>query len=306
MSGSFERVAGPLGGQAVGVVWVDGKILFSLFTEGRIVQFDPDSGRVEPVRQFTNRTSGLAVGPDDRLFGCQEGSRRIVEFRKDGSAVPLVALLEGRRQNYPRDLVVDSSSRIWFADPFSSILSHGPQLFPPLPHASILRLSRDPVTHDWTVARMTRDTTGPRALLLSADETTLYVGDGDLASDGARELRAYEIGEDGSVGSYGLLHSFGSDHRGAQRGVEGLCLDADGNILACAGAPGAGPGAMVYVFSPSGRVLETYELPEDSPIRCAFGGDSLGDLYVTGASGSLWRWKSIGRRGLRRRFAGRH
>jgi gluconolactonase len=303
MSGAFERVAGPFGGPAAGVVWTGAHILFSLFSEGQILQFDSVSGSVEPLRRFTNRTSGLALGPEGRLFGCQEGSRRIIEFRSDGSALPIVALLDGRRHNYPRDLTVDSAGRIWFADPYSATLSHGPQLFPALPHASILRLNRDPVTHDWMVARITRDTTSPRALLLSADETTLYVGDGDLAGDGARELRAYPIGEDGNLGLGTLLHSFGSDHRGPQRGVEGLCLDVEGNVLACAGAPDVGPGSLIYVFSPTGRVLETYALPEDLPVRCVFGGAHLDDLYVTGESGSLWRCKSIGRKGFQRRFA---
>ena len=37
-----------------------------------------------------------------------------------------------------------------------------------------------------------------------------------------------------------------------------MTLDADGNIVACAGFEESGPGPMIYVFSPTGRVLETH------------------------------------------------
>ena len=63
------------------------------------------------------------------------------------------------------------------------------------------------------------------------------------------------------VGSYTVLHTFGKDSRGVQRGVDGMCLDTEGNIIACAGWREAGPGPMIYVFAPSGRVIETHQVP---------------------------------------------
>ena len=56
----------------------------------------------------------------------------------------------------------------------------------------------------------------------------------------------------------------GQDARGVQRGVDGMCLDTEGNIVACAGWREAGPGPMIYVFAPSGRVLETHPVPGGS------------------------------------------
>ena len=303
MSPVFERVAGGLGGPAGGVVWDGAAILFSAVRDSRILRFDPQSGETTEVRRFTNRINGLALGPNQRLFGAQEGSRRVVELHADGSASPLVALLDGRRQNFPTDLAVDRHGRIWLADPYNPLPSHGPQLFDPLPHASVLRLSRHPVTHDWVIARITHDTTAPRALLLSADETTLFVGDGEIGTPRGRELRAYPIDGDGEVGCYRLLHRFGSAAQ-PQRGVEGLCLDDAGNVIACAGAPGVGAGALIYVFTPGGRVLETYDFGAETPMRCAFGGAALDELYVTSASGGLWRLRGSGRRGVRRVFGG--
>ena len=40
-----------------------------------------------------------------------------------------------------------------------------------------------------------------------------------------------------------------------------MCLDRDGNIVACAGGSENGPGPMIYVFSPKGRVLGTCLVP---------------------------------------------
>ena len=67
-----------------------------------------------------------------------------------------------------------------------------------------------------------------------------------------------------------------------------MCLDTDGNIVATAGFEQSGPGPMIYVFAPSGRVIETHPIPEDRPTNCTFGDSDLRTLYVT-AGGSLYR-----------------
>ena len=114
-----------------------------------------------------------------------------------------------------------------------------------------------------------------------------------------RELRAYPVGEDGTVGSHKVLHTFGSDHRGPHRGIEGMCLDADGNIVAVGGWKKSGAGPVVSVFSPEGRAIESHAIPGDSPNRCCFGGVDLDTLFVTTAGGELYRAKTT-RRGHKR------
>ena len=283
---NFEVVAGPFNGPANGVTWDGEGLLFALMEEQRLMRFDSATGDVSEVRKYTSRTNGLAIGLNGELYGGQEASRRLIEFLPDGSSVAIDALLDGKHHNHPCDLCVDSQGRIWFADPFSPVLAVGPQFFPPLDHASVLRVARNH-QRAWVMHRMTYDTNAPRAVLVSADEKTLYVAEGEPRQGYLRELRAYPIDEDGSLGSYDLLHTFGSDHRGPQRGIEGMCLDADGNIVACGGWNRNGPGPLVYVFSPAGAVLETHHLPADRPNRCAFGGPALDTLYVTTATGEL-------------------
>jgi gluconolactonase len=85
-----------------------------------------------------------------------------------------------------------------------------------------------------------------------------------------------------------------------ERGIEGLCLDSEGNLLACAGWNRAGVGPMVYVISRSGTVLESHPIPADMPMRCAFGDAGLLSLYVTAGDGGLYRAMGVGRRGAAR------
>lgn len=130
MTWKFELVAGPYEGPNGGLAW-DGKgMLFSVIDEGRILRFDPHNGTVEEFRRYTNRTNGIAFGPDGVLYGCQEGGRRIIQFLPDGSAVPTANQLAGRYHNFPSDLVVDRGGRVWFLDPYHGTPAFGPQIFP--------------------------------------------------------------------------------------------------------------------------------------------------------------------------------
>ena len=104
-----------------------------------------------------------------------------------------------------------------------------------------------------------------------------------------RELRAYPINDDGSLGSYRTLHSFGRDSNAVHRGIDGMCLDADGNIVATAGWELGGPGPMIYIFSPTGRVLETHPIACNRPTNVCFGGPGLTTLYVTSTDGHFYR-----------------
>jgi gluconolactonase len=148
---------------------------------------------------------------------------------------------------------------------------------------------------------MTFDTTAPNGVLLSQDERTLYVAESNFK--GTRELRAYPLNDDDTLGKYVVLHAFGQDHRGTQRGVDGMCLDTEGNIVATAGWCKSGPGPLVYVFAASGRVLETHAPPmvgkSPEPKNCAFGDADLSTLYVTTGNGHLYRVRNTGRRGWR-------
>lgn len=306
MTWEFETVAGPYGSPTDGPVW-DGETL--LFTSipvpagtihNRILRYDPGTGEVTDFRRWTNRVVGLAISQEGILYGCQSGARRLVRFNSDGSTSPLAYRVDGKFHNQPKDLAIDRRGRIWFADPVwgppvqGGLRNHELEPYS-IDYRAVLRLEH--ASSDAPITRMTRDTHVPLAVALSPDEDVLYVSESDDDPEGKRELRAYPVNSDGSLGQCTVLHTFGSDYRGVHRGVSGMCLDSDGNIIACAGSNQSGPGPMVYVFSPAGQVLETHPTPAE-PTNCAFGGPDLTDLYVTTSEGHLLRASNTGRRGL--------
>ena len=147
--------------------------------------------------------------------------------------------------------------------------------------------------------RATADTKEPRALALAADEKTLYVAEGNVEMGGQCDLRAYPVQADGSVGTCRVLHAFDA----GERGIEGLCVDAAGNIVACGGWKKNGAGPRVYVLAAAGSVLESHPVPCELPMRCAFGDADLGSLYMTSGDGCLYRARGTGHRGLLHRRA---
>lgn len=290
MAWRFERVAG-FQGAAGGLAWDGKSMLVSAVKEERIYRFDPATSKVSAFRRWTGRTNGLAIGAGGSVFGAQEGGRRTIEFKPDGSTAPTLDLLDGRHHNQPTDLAIDRKGRLYIADAYNTTPPYGPPVYPFLDHASVLRLER--AGGEWKLSRVTTDTQGVRAVALSPDDQTLYVAEGDPDRGGPREVRAYPLDAGGNAGKPRVLLELSS----SERGIEGLTVDADGNVIACGGA---GQSAMIYVLSPTGTVLEKHPSPADLPMRCAFGDTDLGSLYLTTGGGDLFRAKNTGRRGAKR------
>jgi len=285
MSWEFERVAGPYG-FTEGPVWDGEGVLFSDIPNSRVMRYDASTGEAAVYREGTNAANGLKLGPDGALYACEMSGRRVARYTEAGTET-VVEEYEGGRFNSPNDLAFDSAGNLWFTDPFydTGWLDAETHEFD-LDHRSVYRVDTDDPE---TLTRMTHDTTNPNGLLVSPDDGTLYVAQSDYEGD--LELRAYPIEDDG-LGEYEVLHDF-SPHRG----IDGMCFDEDGNVVATAGYEQGGPGPMVYVFAPDGRVLETHPVDVPRPTNCAFGDDDLRTLYLTGSDGFLRRARTD-RRGL--------
>jgi gluconolactonase len=286
MSWEFERVAGPYG-FTEGPVWDGGGVLFTDIPNDRVMRYDVDTEECTVRHTGTGAANGLKLDADGALYACEMNGRRVGRYADgggdgdpdaDGYEV-VVDRYGGARFNSPNDLAIDDEGTVWFTDPFYDADWEPADKRLELDHRSVYRV--DPEAPE-TLTRVTHDTTNPNGLLVSPDGATLYVAQSDY--DGARELRAYPIAPDGSAGDYEVLHDFGP-----HRGIDGMCLDAEGNVVATAGAAESGPGPLIYVFTPSGRVLETHPTPDPRPTNCCFGGDDLATLYVTGSDGCLYR-----------------
>ena len=283
MSWNFENAAPVIGSITEGNAWDGERMLYSNIAMDRIMIYDPRSGLVEVWRENTEGTNGLNFDGDGRLFGCSGNGRKIVRFDPNGDMVTIIDRLEGRRLNGPNDLAIMPSGSIYFSDRvgdvnpdvgigFSAIISAEPQ-------------------EDGTYAavRRTFDTTMPNGLLFSSDYTTLYVAQSDYRANEKRELRAYPVNEDGSLGEYAVLHDFGP-----HRGIDGMTLSSEGNIVACTGWEISGPGGMITVFDPKGRIIETHQTPALRPTNCTFADE---DLYVSSIEGHLLVARNTGMSG---------
>lgn len=288
MSWKFELLMKPTAVPLTeGPVWDGESLLFTHIRASRIMRYDPKSGALSEWRTATNRTNGLAFDADGRLFGCCSGGRAIVRFDSDGKTVTIADRVEGKRLNTPNDLAIDRKGRIWFTNPWNEG-NIDPTEKQELDNRSVLRA--DPQKDGrYTVTRVTFDTTQPNGILVSQDQSTLYVAESGYDKKIPRELRAYPIREDGSLGTYTTLFTWGADARGLHRGIDGMCLDRDGNIVATAGWEVSGAGPMIYVFTPAGRVLETHPVPANRPTNCCFGGADLTTLFVTTTQGHFFR-----------------
>ncbi len=288
MQWKFELLMKPRGVPLTeGPVWNGEHLLFTHIHANAIMQYDPQNGAITEARTGTNRTNGLAFDAAGRLFGCCSGGRSIVRFDPDGKNVVIADRIDGKKLNTPNDLAIDRKGRIWFTNPINEGNWDKTEKTE-LDNKSVIRCDPQP-DGTYTTARVTFDTTMPNGILVSPDQNTLYVAESGYAKGIARELRAYPIRDDGSLGTYTTLFTWGEDAKGVHRAIDGMCFDRDGNIVATNGWEMSGPGPMITVFSPTGRVLETHPVPANRPTNCCFGGPDMTTLFVTTTQGHFFK-----------------
>lgn len=278
MTWDFERVAGPYE-MTEGPAWDGAGVLFTDIPSSRILRYDVADDETSVFATDTNASNGLTFGPDGALYACERDGRRVVRYEDDGSRTVIADRYDDDLLTAPNDLTFDESGTLWFSDP--DYVGRGTDK--ELDHDSIYR-ARPRDDGDWEVNRATYDTTRPNGLLVSPDRSRLYVAESKYGEGNDRELRSYPIHDDGTLGEYEVLHNFYP-----HRGIDGMRFDADGNIVATAGSDESGPGPMLYVFTPRGRVLATHPFPGEAPTNCCFGDEDFQSLYVTSHDGCLYR-----------------
>ena len=259
-----------------------GHVYFTDTHNSRILKLATD-GTLSTFRQPSNRANGLVFDLQGRLLACEGGDRaagtapRVT--RTDlatGRVETLAERYQGRPLNAPNDITIDGRGRIYFTDPG--------------PASAVYRIDAD-----GRLARILAapDIQRPNGLIISPDDKTFYLVEANGADKGARMIRAYDLGPDGSLANPRVFHDF---YPG--RSADGLCIDASGNVYAAAGLHrrrgtsetlDTRPG--VHIFSPAGKLLDFLPVPEDTITNCAFGGADLKTLYVT-AGKTLFRFQT--------------
>ena len=173
----------------------------------------------------------------------------------------------------PNDLCQDSKGRIYFT---SRPGVEDPEKGNP---NAVYRIDRDGSVAQllkWPQIHM------PNGIVISPDETTLYLIEAHPDADHHRDIRAYDLHEDGTLSHERVLIDFYPGRSG-----DGMCIDAEGNLYVAAGLHNTRetsetldtrPG--IHVISPEGKLLAFRETPEDTITNCTFGGDDLKTLYV--------------------------
>lgn len=255
--------------------------------EGHINLRDRD-GKSSVYRENAG-SNGLMFDREGRLVICEPVRRRVSRIEADGSTMVLAESFEGHKFNQPNDLTMDSKNRIYFSDPRYG--DRGGMELRDAGGREIEGVYR--IDPDGQVTRIiTHEVDRPNGLVVTHDDKYLFVADNNNSSGGARKLWRFNFQDGGmvDVSSQKLIHDWKTT-----RGPDGMKLDAEGRLYVAAGINKPNPPhetadtptAGIYVFSPTGELLQFVRIPRDETTNCAFGGDDLKTLFVT-AGGSLW------------------
>ncbi|MGI9451473.1 MAG: SMP-30/gluconolactonase/LRE family protein, partial [Geminicoccaceae bacterium] len=217
--------------------------------------------------------------------GADFGGRRVtITDMNTGRARILAGMYDNQPFNAPNDLAIDLQGRIYFTDP--RYLGHEPVMQPTM---SVYRV--DP---DGAITRIVSDAGKPNGLLVSPDQSALYVvsndngaldftrlGEDELTQRGPMVIWAYELTPEGTVGERREFVNFAPFDS-----ADGLAADVNGNVYAAvrrADAPG------IYAFNTEGKELAYIPTGDILPTNLAFGrGGDSNLLYVT-AGGALYQ-----------------
>ena len=271
MPWTFEDAAPMIGSITEGNCWTGTHMLYSNIAHDRIMRLDVVSGLVDVFAENTEGTNGLNFDSDGILYGCASAGRKIVRFDDDGGFETVVDRIDGIRLNSPNDLAITPSGAIYFSD---RVGDSNPDVG--ITYSAIISAEQDN-DGNWVCTRQTFDTTQPNGLIFSSDYKTLYVAQSDFRASESRDLRAYSVNADGSLGECRILHDFGP-----HRGIDGMTLAEDGSIVACTGWEVSGPGGNVTHFDPDGMIIEQHPVSAQRPTNCTFAGE---DLYVSSIEG---------------------
>jgi gluconolactonase len=249
---------------------------------GNIWKYDPSTGEATVWRSPSGMSNGLKFDADGNLLaalGADFGGRMLVKTDMEtGKSYILTGLYDGQPYNALNDITIDEQGRIYFSDP--RYLGHEP-IFQP--GYAVYRL--DP---DGTVERIITDGGKTNGVLVSPDQSTLYVVSNDNGwfdfqrlkegeeppAQGHHVLQAYDLAADGTVSNRRVLVDYHP-----YSGPDGLVADVDGNLYVASRAENR-PGIAVY--NAEGKELAFISTGEELPTNVGFGrGEESNVLYVT-------------------------
>lgn len=230
-----------------------GNLYFTDIPNDRIHKRTPD-GQLKVFADPCGHCNGLMV-VGDRLLACAMDGQLKQFDPKTARPTVLASEFGGHRFNAPNDLVMDRTGGVYFTDP----RYRAPDPWPQGTEAVYYRAA------DGTVTRLIDDRTAPNGVILSPDESTLYV-----IPSMEEQMWSYPVLSPGKIGSGKVFCKLKQPAGRSNAGGDGLTIDTQGNLYITTGLG-------LQIFSPDGAALGIIALPEH-PANVTFGGKTL---YVT-------------------------
>ncbi len=220
-----------------------GTLYFTDVFRSKIYRINAE-GKAEVFVDQSFGTNGLMFGPDGRLYGCQNGKKRIVAYDSAGKDT---AIAEEVNCN---DLVVTRTGAIYFTDP---------------EHHQVWYIS--PKGEKRVVDN---GMSYPNGLILWPDQGTLVVADMNKPN-----LYAFRVEADGSLKFKQPYYSPRLDRDKIDSSADGMTIDSAGRVYVTTRLG-------LQVFDPTGRLSGVIDKPQNQWLANAvFAGPKLDTLYVT-------------------------
>ncbi len=241
---SFQFLEGP--------VWKDGRILFSDIPANKIYQWTEEEGS-SVFLMASGNSNGLALDSKGRLLLAQHGKRQVAVLLDNGSDSTLAGMYEGKKLNSPNDITVRSDDAFYFTDPPYGIDPGDAEL----DYSGIFLYTASGELH-----LMDKSLNRPNGIVLSPDESILYVSDSET-----RKIYTWQI--DGDT----ILNKTLFASMTPAGNADGMKVDGNGFLYA------SGPGG-VWVYNPDGTFIQTIPVP-GQVTNCGWGAEEDTVLFVT-------------------------
>ena len=224
----------------------------------RIVEIGAD-GKAAPCRDNVGAVSGMAFGPDGRLYACDTTGGRIVAFAPDNTEAVIATGVK------PRDLAVDGHGGVYFTEPAQHRVSY-------VDAKGAKRVAFEGIT-------------SPSGLRLMPGGSLLTVADAN-----GRWGWSLQVLPDGNLANPQAFYRLEITDETSQIDAAGATVDANSSLYV---ATALG----IQVGDQEGRTAFIIANPPGGAARSiAFGGADLQMLYAT-AGGKVWR-RPVTRKGL--------
>ncbi|MAT14673.1 MAG: gluconolactonase [Planctomyces sp.] len=236
----------------------NGNLYFSDIPNDCIHKIDAE-GNLSTFLQPSGHCNGLMFSQQGKIYAASMDGALLSIDPATAQPTTLAGEYNNKRFNAPNDLVIDKTGGVYFTDP----RFRAPDPWPQGTEAVYY------YAPDGTVTRLIEDREAPNGVILSPDETKLYV-----IPSKETTMYVYPIEAPGKIGAGAAFCELHQPEDITKRGGgDGLTIDVNGNLYITSALG-------LQVFTPDGKHLGTIEFPQQ-PANATFGGPENKTLYVT-------------------------